>query len=118
MWFRHLEKRKWQLWRLHEAYTGMKVNKLPQVDVARVFGVDVRELRDYAKLVENTQCEVLKHHQIILDSAYRAYQAANGENDFRYYLRLAAIHFGVPHRPILELWDIYPNFMPSGVAPM
>ncbi len=104
---------------LRQAMLAQAVDGLSQKEAAEQYGVDERELRDYeffeAGIPLKNRVSGLKipTYQHILDAAYEAYCQHSAIRHIRSFIEDMAPLYGVPARPIIELWEVCPDFYPS-----
>lgn len=120
-WFGKLVKRGLNIPSLSAAYTAYQKpdNQLTQVLVAEQYHVSVDDLIDYIKFVENKPSFKVRSDaerklwQHILDNAYGVYERFRANDNLNSYIDMAAKTYGIDPRPIKELWDIDPTFVPT-----
>lgn len=121
-WFRFLGERREKIAMLLCAYHEWKkaesiVKPITQQEAAELFGVDQRELRDYAAFVEGRVLDKPKNFQRILDEAYELYCGEGGKNGLRPCIETIAKLWGVNARHVIEAFEIDANFYPTGYRP-
>lgn len=116
-WFAKLEKRRAKLGMLELAYLSWKKEGKTQIASAIEYGVDGRELRDYAAYVEKTHDPITRNMQACLDDAYSHYAFSHGERSFRFYVESMARLYGMNPRHVVEAWEVNPNFYPTNYTP-
>lgn len=116
-WFAKLEKRRVKLPLLKAAYDMMVKGWKNQRDSAETFGVDDRELRDYAAFRDGNPLVPLaqmKGLQLALDDAYASYCADNAKRHISHYISSVAPLYRWKARHICELWETDQTFLPTG----
>ena len=119
-WFGKLVKRRDKIPLLVQALKAIENEQLTQAQASERFGVDERELRDYEKFVNNISSFNDLHksekivYQHILDNAYDMYDRFRARDNFRSYIEGAVKVYGIDARPVWELWEVSPDFYPSG----
>lgn len=124
-WFRKLETRRYKRGNLAAAlfYWRAQANDTTQKASSALYGVDPRELRDYANWVEKTPRKAVSGAaQAILDGAYEIYSnpswpLPHANHPFVFCIRYVASLFGVKGRLIEEMWEIHHDFWPTGYPP-
>lgn len=106
--------------RAQNAHLGFAYLELASGDtqkaISALYGVDPRELRDYANWVNKTPRKAISaQEQAILDGAYEMYSGGmHDRKPFGACIRRVASLFGVKGRPIEEMWEIRHDFWPQG----
>lgn len=122
-WFAKLETRREKLPILAQAYsawTCMPPDTIQEA-IAKSWGVDARELRDYADFVQGESRikeqygeQDRKSFQAILDASYSHYVGDKASKHIRHYLEAHAALWGYKPRLVGEFWEIDPTYYPTG----
>jgi hypothetical protein len=88
-----------------------------QKDIAKMFEIDERELRDFIKFKHNINPEITIKAQNVIDIAYRNYQVNEAKRGFREEIQLACERLAVIPRPYIELWETCPDYYPTDYTP-
>lgn len=121
-WFGRLAKRREKLPLLKQAYSAWTCcpPDSSQDSIADAWGVDARELRDYADFVQGESRAGQKFKgseraavQMVLDRAYAHYCALGGSRSIQWHIDLEAPYWGMNPREIKELWEVDPCFWPT-----
>ncbi len=112
-WYAKLLTRRAKNSTLGFAYLELMAGKDAQKQIAALYGVDPRELRDYTNWVNKTPRKAISaQQQAILDGAYELYLWQ--DKSIQAQIRHVSSLFGVKGRHIEELWDVRPDFWPTG----
>ncbi len=96
---------------LEMAYKALGL--MSQRDAAAQFGVDERELRDYAAFIEGISRAVDVTEIHILNAAYQAYCEHHGMRHINSFIEDTAPLYGVNPRHVTERWEVDANFYPT-----
>lgn len=120
-WFDALNERRAKIDQLRAAYDDFYQRKelITQSDLAKIHGIDERELRDYMSWINSPPESVLitSISRYILDQAYLAYCFEKAARPFTVYIsRACKLAHIQRYRGFIEMWDV-DHAYPSRYAP-